>query len=64
MLELLMKDHGVIKDEILVVGDSYDSDITMAKNFGCASVLIAQDKRHDVLVIKSIKHLISLLNFL
>lgn len=60
MLELLIKDHGMSREEIIVIGDSYTSDIAMAKNFGCKSVLIAKENA-DVLTVRSIKSLIPLL---
>ncbi len=43
MIELLSKDTGLKNKEILVIGDSYSSDIEMAKKFGSASVLISSD---------------------
>ena len=39
MLELLCKEHGLSPAEICVVGDSIESDIKMADNFGCKSIL-------------------------
>ena len=61
MLELLMKDHNITKDQIMVVGDSYMSDIAMAKSLGCKSILISQNDS-DVTTIRSIKDLVSLIN--
>jgi 4-nitrophenyl phosphatase len=40
MLELLCRDWKLGNQEILVVGDTYESDIAMANNFGSRSVLI------------------------
>ncbi|MCX5848690.1 MAG: HAD-IIA family hydrolase [Deltaproteobacteria bacterium] len=40
MLELLCRDWKLVNHEILVVGDTYESDIAMANNFGSPSVLI------------------------
>ena len=39
MLELLCKEHGLSPKEICIVGDSPDSDIKMAANFKCQSIL-------------------------
>ena len=39
MLELLCKDHGLSPKEICVVGDVPESDMAMADNFQCQSVL-------------------------
>ncbi|TGU70049.1 HAD-IIA family hydrolase [Geomonas terrae] len=44
MMELLCQDWGLNKDEIAVVGDSFTSDMEMARRFGCASILIAEEK--------------------
>jgi HAD superfamily hydrolase (TIGR01450 family) len=40
MIELLSKAHHLTKDNILVVGDSLESDIEMARRYGCQSVLV------------------------
>ena len=40
MLELICADWGIKKENMLVIGDSYDSDIQMADKFGCKSVLV------------------------
>ena len=39
-LKKISEQFHVTKDEVVVVGDSYDSDIQMALNFGCKSILI------------------------
>ncbi|MBI5418813.1 MAG: HAD-IIA family hydrolase [Deltaproteobacteria bacterium] len=48
MLELLSKEHGLSSGEMLVAGDSYDSDMEMAKRFGCPSVLIGREKGSSI----------------
>ena len=48
MLELLAKDHRLRNDEILVVGDTYDSDIEMAKRYKSPSILILNNSVYDV----------------
>lgn len=40
MLDLLCDDHGLDRHRVLVVGDSLDSDIAMARAIGAPSVLI------------------------
>lgn len=37
MLELICREHTVAPNQILVVGDTYESDILMAQKFGCQS---------------------------
>jgi HAD superfamily hydrolase (TIGR01450 family) len=39
MLELLCKDHKLLPEQICVIGDSLGSDIKMAENFKCQSIL-------------------------
>jgi len=39
MLELLCKDHNLPLEKICIVGDSPESDIKMANNFKCQSIL-------------------------
>jgi HAD superfamily hydrolase (TIGR01450 family) len=59
MMTLLSEDWGFNNKEILVIGDSYSSDIEMAKRFGAPSVLISHgigiNKYQDTLVVNGIK---------
>lgn len=43
MMEILSKEWGLDNTGILVVGDSYESDIEMAKRFNCRSILISRE---------------------
>lgn len=43
MMELIAADWAVSNDEILVIGDSLESDIGMAVSYGCRSFLISKD---------------------
>ena len=40
MLEYVCEKYGFNKDELLVIGDTLDSDIRMANDFGCKSILV------------------------
>ena len=40
MIEFAEKKYNLKKEEILVIGDSVESDIQMANNYGCKSLLI------------------------
>jgi phosphoglycolate/pyridoxal phosphate phosphatase family enzyme len=60
MLELLAKELRLKSSEILVVGDTYSSDIEMAKRHGCTSILIsgtAKKVYNDTIVVKDIRAL-------
>ncbi|PKL92478.1 MAG: HAD family hydrolase [Candidatus Goldiibacteriota bacterium HGW-Goldbacteria-1] len=58
MLELLCRDWKMEPKQVLVVGDTYDSDIAMAKKAGAEAVFITgNDGRDDVISITSISGL-------
>ncbi len=48
MMEVLCADWGLEKDTLAVVGDSLDSDISMAHAFGCPSFLISRETHGDL----------------
>ena len=50
VLELIMKEHRLKKDEMLMVGDRLDSDITFAKNCGIKSALVltGSSKKNEI----------------
>lgn len=43
MIESLVHDWGLKNTEVVVVGDSCESDVEMARRYGCRSFLISQD---------------------
>jgi len=45
MLEMLMKEHRLAIDEIVMVGDSLESDITMAQTAGCRSIYLSSQQK-------------------
>ena len=47
MLELISRERGFKPHEILVVGDMLESDIAMANQFGCPSVLVMRNDLQD-----------------
>lgn len=58
MLKLLSKDWALSNNQILVVGDSYETDIKMAMKYGCHSVLISKEKDYkNTMVIDNILQL-------
>ena len=62
ILDIIVTDLKLRPDEVLVVGDSYYSDIQMAQKYGAKSILI--DDKNDIientLVVKSIKDIKSI----
>jgi len=48
LLEMISLRYDLMPSEILVVGDSIDSDIAMAKRFGATSVLIPYEEQKNI----------------
>lgn len=44
MLDLLAEEHGLAMDELVMIGDSLESDIAMARTAGCRSVLLSSQQ--------------------
>ena len=40
LLDIICTQQNLKKEEILVVGDTYESDIQMAEEYGCESIYI------------------------
>lgn len=38
MLEMIADEHGLSKDDLIMVGDNYDTDILCGINFGCKTI--------------------------
>lgn len=66
MLDLLCREHGLERTDVLVVGDNADSDIAMALKAGCRSVLIdsagAADGAGATVVVRGLRELLTLLS--
>ena len=50
MLNYIQNKTGCRKDEIIVIGDSMESDIKMANHFGCKSMLVGSEKENGLSV--------------
>ncbi|MFA7030069.1 MAG: HAD-IIA family hydrolase [Candidatus Cloacimonadaceae bacterium] len=61
MLSHIMNVHSLENDEILMVGDTYESDITMAVTMGIPSVYVGNEVHKDTICIKSIRALYDIL---
>jgi HAD superfamily hydrolase (TIGR01450 family) len=61
MIELLIRDHQLSRDNMVMIGDSYESDIMMANNAQVKSILISENEVENTYTIPSIKNLLTLL---
>lgn len=60
MLKIMVSNLDIQPDEILVIGDSYNSDIKMAKNYGANGILITKDKINDCQCIEKLSDLLEI----
>lgn len=61
MLKEVCEQLGLEPDQILVVGDSYETDILMANKFGSQSALISAQEYGDTISVQDVKELITLI---
>lgn len=62
MLDIMCEKLELDNKEMLMVGDTYESDILMANKKGCPSVLIGTQEYSDTVTIEHIGDLVHLLN--
>lgn len=62
MLNIMVSNFNIKPDEMCVIGDSYDSDIQMAKNYGAEGILITKEKRDDCICIENLSDLLEIWN--
>lgn len=60
LLDILVKKMSCQYNEILVIGDTYESDIKMAQKAGCSSILIQEKKIEGVESVKCIADIMDL----
>ncbi len=61
LLKIICEQQGLDKSEIMVVGDTYESDIIMSREFGCRSVYIHPEECGNVITAVSIKDIPAML---
>lgn len=62
MLNIMVSDLDIKPNEICVIGDSYNSDIKMAQNYGAKGILITKEKRNDCICIEKLSDLLEIWN--
>lgn len=60
MVDLISDEYSIKPEHMLVVGDTYESDIIMARQASCRSVLISEKARRGVTTITNIADLPSI----
>ena len=60
MLEMVASMLGLSREQMLMVGDTYESDILMANRYGCPSILISSREYSDTVSVGAIGELVHL----
>lgn len=60
MLEILCEEKGFSPEEVIMIGDTYDSDIVMANKFGCKSIYIGKNVYYDTVCVKNTRDILSI----
>lgn len=58
----MLKIMNIDPKNLCIVGDSYNSDIQMAKNYGAEGILITKEKRDDCICIENLSDLLEMWN--
>lgn len=53
-VDFLKKKYNIVPEKALVIGDTHETDVEMAKRAGCPSILISNEQYIDTDVVKSI----------
>lgn len=64
MLDILCNINNFKIEDVLMIGDTYESDIKMANKFGCKSILISNEFNYyqgDTIIVKRIDEIINLM---
>lgn len=62
LLDIICTEQKLEKDDILVVGDTYESDIQMSNDYGCRSIYIGDEQHEDVVTVSSIKEILHIID--
>ena len=55
LVDFLKSAYGIEPSRALVIGDTYESDVAMAKNAGCLSICISPNEYDDTVNVRAIK---------
>lgn len=61
MVDMLVSKYDIKPEEIVVIGDNYESDIVMAQNYGATGIYITNEKREDCICIKELSELLEVI---
>ena len=62
LLDIICKEQGFSKNELLVIGDTYSSDIEMADKYGCKSIYIGNEEHKNTTTVTEIREILNILD--
>lgn len=62
MLDIMLLNLDIKPNEICIIGDSYESDIKMAQNYGAKGIWISKKKKDDCICIGKLPDLLEMWN--
>lgn len=62
LLDIICNQQGLNRDELLLIGDTYESDIKMCENYGCGSIYIGSEVHEGTVTVKEIGEVPELVN--
>lgn len=54
LLDIICEQQHLTKDEIMVIGDTYESDISMSDQYGCKSIYIGDEVHENTVTVSNI----------
>lgn len=61
LLEIICKEQNLCSEDVLVIGDTYESDIVMSKEYGCQSIYVGNEVYSDTVCVKTIGEIMDLI---
>jgi HAD superfamily hydrolase (TIGR01450 family) len=60
LLDIICGQQNLTKEEIMVIGDTYESDIEMSNEYGCKSIYIGDEYHENVVRVAAIKDILEI----
>lgn len=60
LLDIICTEQKIDKSQIMVIGDTYESDIEMSNEYGCDSIYIGNEIHENNICVKSIKEILDM----
>lgn len=61
LLDIICTEQGLDKSEIMVIGDTFESDIEMSNEYGCDSIYIGDEEHEKNTCVKNIREILDIM---